>query len=252
MKKLTSAFLAVIMVISLSCFGASAETYDKAETVTLDNYKEKIVEAVVENENITADNIEVISLDNGSAKSANPEMAIRIYDETGAMTLIPQVIVNDELVNSFAYTKKALMSKDYSFPVNLVDVTLKFNCYYEVAKIDNWLPVYIPKGLSFSWMSSNSSAHVNSIETMFDAKGDYWYIPSGNDLGYEKYVKFVVNKSNPSKGYWYNDSSQALSNSYGLVCSDYFSHGGNLYYETTYTVNGTTRNSYKSFPIFGK
>ena len=96
----------------------------------------------------------------------------------------------------------------------------------------------------------NSVSVAKSVK--FDAKGDYWRINPLTDMGYEKYVSFDIYEVNPTEGVAYGDWGDAMDDNYGLVCTDYFEHGGNIWYSINYTVNGVTRYDTYSWTPFGK
>lgn len=253
-KKIIVMSLVCVLTLSLLCCGVSADV--KSKDITLDNYEEIIFDEIERISGYNTDNAEIIELNNTNilTKSVAIEKAVKVTTDEGIVIIVPKIAENDEIVNSFDYTRNKLMTRDLDFQVtHLVDVVINMSCLYN--QTYNWselIGLYTPKGMYFSWTSNNSTASVRDILIKFDANGDYWKINPLTDMGYDRYVSFDIYEVNPTEGVVYGDNAAAMDNNYGLVFTDYFNHGGNISYSINYTVNGVTRYDDYSWIPFGK
>lgn len=253
MKKMK--VLALLMISSLLIGNSSVPAL--AEGSTMLTYEQQIMEQVEEMTGFETEDAEIVTVSNGNSlsRSTTVEKAIKITQDDGVVIIVPKITnANNDVVNSFSYAETKPMSRSTSFEVtHLVDMTINFSCFYNQEYFwEEGVTLYTPKSIYFSWNSDESSAKVDEIEVTFDANGDYWKIDPLTDLGYEKYVSFEVSKTNPKEGISYGDWGDAMNDNYGIACTNYFDHGGNIWYSLEYTVNGVTRYDTYSWTLFGK
>lgn len=253
-KKVISVCLTTALLISTMSIGAMASSDAKTTSLT---YDEQIIQQVEKLTGYDTENAEIVTVnnENSSNRSVSNEKAIKIEKDDGVVLIVPKVSnESNEIVNSFEYAATKRQTRDSNFQVtHLVDMTINMSAYYNQTFIwDEIMTLYTPKSMYFSWNSDVSSAYVNDIAVKFDAKGDYWKISPLTDMGTEKYVSFDIYEVKPTKGVAYGDWAAAMNDNYGLVCTDYFEHGGNIWYSINYTVNGVTRYDTYSWTPFGK
>lgn len=253
LKKIIAMVLATMLAISTINISTFALEND---TVANSSFETTIVKEVKELTGLSFNDYEIVTLDNVLAtdKVMIKETAIKIAHDDGVTIIIPKISDEETIVNSFDYAKSVIL-RDGSHVTapHLVGMTVNISAYYNaVFSWGLWSNIYTPKSVYFSWSSSNSTARIDDIAVKFDANGDYWKINPLTDIGYEKYVSFDVYKINPTKGVSYGDWAAAMNDNYGLVCTDYWNHGGNIWYGMNYTVNGVTRYESCSWQPFGK
>lgn len=249
-------FISAIVAVAMLCSGLTAFTSSEVEMTTL-TYDEQIMEQVEDLTGFDTENAEIVTVNNSTARnrSATTEKAVKIEKNDGVILIVPKISNEaNEIVNSFDYAATKPQTRDSHFQVtHLVDMTINMSAYYnQTFNWDQIMTLYTPKSMYFSWNSDVSSAYINDIAVKFDAKGDYWRINPLTDMGYEKYVSFDIYEVNPTEGVAYGDWGDAMDDNYGLVCTDYFEHGGNIWYSINYTVNGVTRYDTYSWTPFGK
>ncbi|MDO4296400.1 MAG: hypothetical protein Q4D90_09630 [bacterium] len=240
----------------LSSITSLASTAENKTSVDWNNYQQKIIEEVRELTGIVDGSVEIVTLDNKTRMgSIVEETAIKISENGKDTFIIPKIVEDTEVINSFQYAIQALRRRDNSWKLtHLVDMTVNFTCYYNQRYDFSSGTLYTPKGVAFSWTSNNSTASINNIKIKFSTNGDYWKLSPLTSMGYEKYTEFVIEKNNPGKGVTYKNTNNAMNSNYAIVCTlaDIEGHGGNLWYEMTYTVNGNSIYDDYSFLVFSK
>ena len=243
-KKVISICLIAIMSVSTMSVGAFAASDVKTTHLT---YDEQIMQQIEKLTGYDTENAKIVTVNSESTltRQVSTEKAVKIEKDDGVILIVPKIANEDnEVVDSFEYAESKVMTRDSHFPVtHLVDLTVNMSAYYNSRYIGNlqvgWL--FTPKSMYFSWNSNNSTARVDDIAVKFDAKGNYWKINPLTNMGYEKYVSFDIYKVLPTEGVSYGDWEDAMNDNYGIACTDYFEHGGNIWYSINYTVNGVTR-----------
>lgn len=244
-KKMFTFILAWNIIICFSGFGNAI-----AANNPLDTYFNQILEEVADMIDVSSDLAQIIELNSElpatRGNSATGQKAIRFdiqkqNEPTVTRTVIPYIVVNDELINSFDFAQASVQARNISQLVNLVDLSVIVDAYYGIQvtspPVTEFIgELYRPESLYVQWISNRSDVSVDDIYAQFWAYGYLWefsYTPQ--DLHQLKEANFEVYKTNPVEGQSYGDWAAAFPSNRGLYCPD-INMGGILRYSINYRV----------------
>lgn len=266
-KKVCAFAFALIMTLPTQMPVFAVETPENPNETILQQALEIDAEIDVQQ----SEDFQVISVNTGNAASraadeSFEEKAIQMTETNGEMvevtTIIPyKMLPNGELVNSFTYQPIQTRASGDAITERFVDVTLTSTVYYAKYKHMYGSPIfYRHAGLEAYWSSNNSTATVSNMDVNFDSAGELYKYPDCltdtslnevNSLVQSYYIiTSTINQNNPVKNKVYIDGQHAMPNNRVLNFRDHLDHGGLVYMDISYSVNGKNYDQFCSHPVY--
>lgn len=269
MKKFLSILLSMILSIAYVSIPISAS--EEIET-TQSEIKNSIINQSKEISGLSGDFNIVSTTSTLSTRSTNSinsnanelvlQSNVQQDDENCIHTaIIPyKILENGKLINSFEYANTIAPRATNQNPVQFVDVTVTVLTHYALYQCYDFYWVYRHSGIEAYWSSSNSSATVSKMLVRYESCGDLYAYPdvvnngitNSTRLQKDYFISSEINQSNPIKGTTYRDANHTMPTNRVIYCCDYMLHGGLIYLQCSYKVNGTSYTHDVSYYVYSK
>lgn len=185
-------------------------------------------------------------------------------------TIIPYHIDEDgSLINSFEYAK--LLNKNTPVPLNadvvpstLVDVTVTVTTSYAHYQGYYTFAHYYRHAGIYAYWSSSKSLTMNHMIVRYESCGELHKYPEcltvkypedsfdteANNRNYTK--KSVISVAYPTEGKEFVDGKNVMPYDRVLLLTDYFNHGGLVYIQVVYTINGSKKTYDTNYYVYKK
>ena len=251
-KRVWAAFIAMILIFSLNATVSATDVEVNYDDVILQQAIE-VDSKVSAQEDFTIVSLIESSLATASLNeaSAGGEKAIQSIEKENDLvkvtTIVPyKVLPTGGMVNSFTYVPVQTRSTD-PVTTEFVDVTVTVTTTY--AQYENpytFCAFYRPAGVEAYWSSDNSTASVSNMTVWFDSAGELHSYPDClNDVPLSStliddyyFIRSSINRNNPVENRSYVDGSHTMPTNRVIRCISFFDHGGLVYIDLTYSVNG--------------
>lgn len=202
------------------------------------------------------------SIDNTGNETSKAIQSISTNDEglVKVTTIFPyKCLPSGELVNSFEY-KPAQTRNTSNVTTEFVDTSITVIAYYaHYFSFYNMANFYRHAGIEAYWNSSNSSANVSKMYVHLDSAGELYKYDecltqslTSTIVDDHFSIRSTISENNPIKGELYIDGYHAMPLNRVLLITDYWEHGGLIYLELTYSVNGKNYTHYRSYYVYSK
>lgn len=251
-KRVWAAFIAMILIFSLNATVSATDVEVNYDDVILQQAIE-VDSKVSAQEDFTIVSLIESSLATASLNeaSAGGEKAIQSIEKENDLvkvtTIVPyKVLPTGGMVNSFTYVPVQTRSTD-PVTTEFVDVTVTVTTTYaEYESPYTFINYYRHAGVEAYWSSDNSTASVSNMTVWFDSAGELHSYPDClNDVPLSStliddyyFIRSSINRNNPVENRSYVDGSHTMPTNRVIRCISFFDHGGLVYIDLTYSVNG--------------
>ncbi len=265
MKKKVFCF---ILAVFLFLFPSLSVNASAAATVQSNSRIDAILELSGLND-VPANTFSIISLQGDSSYmrslGAEGNMAIQsavVNNEyVEVTTIIPyKVTASGELANSFEYDASSNQTRNIANVTStFVDVSVTVKTYYAhyYSKVDI-MNFYRHSGFEAYWSSNNATVTVDRLEVLYESLGELYAYPEcieqhGCKVQDEDYpARSYINIANPPKGQLYVSPQAPMPMNRVLYLTDGMFHGGSVYVELEYCVNGNYRTDFEGYDLYTK
>ena len=184
-------------------------------------------------------------------------------------TILPYHINEDGmLVNSFQYAEQLQNTPvpcNVVVPSTLVDVTVTVTTLFAHYQGQYTGAHYYRHAGIYAYWSSSKSLTMNNMLVRYESCGELHKYPecltvrypedsldttATNNRNYKK--KSVISVAYPTKGKEYIDGKNAMPFNRVLYITDYFNHGGLVYIQVIYTINGSKKTYDTNYYVYKK
>lgn len=250
MRKRMIATLCLILCLSLfNGYNISAKNIYKDK-----EYQSRIINEVIQLDSFNSMDVKQVSIKSNSRNISVSEQGfiISAFEGEVAVAIPLKLDENGDLVNSFVYAEQQLKNSGF-VAHNLVDVVAYCNAYYDNLATESYL-FYRHNGLRVYWAPSSSAAGTITISNLYvtyETVGDLVPYPDALYYNYSQLQASVITQNYSkvsslycsTEPYVENSDMNGMPDNRVVWCHNFFGHGGYVYAEVSYTVNG----SYKSY-----
>lgn len=219
-------------------------------------------------EDLPAETFSIVSLQENSSnmlsKATQGDMAIQSTvvnnDLVEVTTILPyKVTSSGDLVNSFVYADASNQPRNaITAPSNFVDVTVTVKSYYaHYNSLVDIMHFYRHAGMEAYWSSNNATVTVDRLYVLYESAGELYAYPeciTQHDCKVQDYyfIGSYIEEEYPPKGQLYVSPQAPMPLNRVLYLTDYWNHGGAVYVELEYSVNGNDRTDFDGYDLYSK
>lgn len=217
-------------------------------------------------EDTPANTFNIVSLQEGSSSTLSTalqgDMAIQSTvvnnDQVEVTTILPyKVTTSGELVNSFEYAATSNQTRGtVPIPSNFVDVTVTVKSYYaHYSSAVDIMSFYRHAGMEAYWSSDNASVEVDKLYVLYESAGELYAYPeciTQHNCKVQDYyfIGSYIEEDFPPEGQLYVSPQAPMPQNRVLYLTDFWNHGGAVYVELEYYVNGNFRTDFEGYDLY--
>lgn len=261
MVKKVLCFLMVVSLVCLPCF--SVTTYAASASCS-DSRINDILE-LSGLKNIPATKFRIVSLQVNSSNrqsTIQKDMAIQAMvvnnEQVEMTTIIPyKVTASGELVNSFEYANSSAQMRNTDLTTsNFADASVTVKTYFaRYPSPMNATTFFRHAGIEAYWSSNNATVEVDRLYVLYESAGELYAYPeciSQPNCKVQDYyfIGSYIDEEFPPEGRLYVSPEAPMPTNRVLCFTDFMFHGGNVYVQLEYYVNGEFEEDHHSYDIY--
>lgn len=179
-------------------------------------------------------------------------------EQVEVTTVIPyKVTTSGELVNSFEYAAASNQMRNIDLTTsNFVDVSVTVKTYFaRYASPIKATTFFRHAGMEAYWSSNNATVEVDRLYVSYESAGELYAYPEcitqlNCKVQDYYFIGSYINEEYPPEGQLYISPQDPMPVNRVLCFTDFMNHGGNVYVELEYFVNGKYEEDFHSYNIY--